>query len=227
MTIKCIAFDLDNTLWAVNPVIAKAEQGFYEWLNSYYPKITQKYSSEALVQNRMDYMHTRPDSHHNLTELRKSWMRILADEVGYDHSYVEPGFDIFWTARNEVTFYDGALDMLEQLSKKYSLGVITNGNADVHKIGVGHLFDFSISSEHAGVSKPHKDIFHQAMELSDYEFHQTVYVGDDPKRDVIGAQQVGIKAIWYNPTMLPWPGGQTPAAVFQYHHQLEDKILNL
>ncbi len=227
MTIKCIAFDLDNTLWAVNPVIAKAEQGFYKWLALYHPKITQKYTGEALIQHRMDYMQTRPELHHNLTDLRKKWMRVLADEVGYDHSYVESGFDIFWSARNEVTFYEGVLDMLENLSKKYSLGVITNGNADVNKIGIGHFFDFSLSSERAGVSKPHEDIFHQAMEMSEYELHETVYVGDDPVRDVLGAQQVGMKAIWYNPTLEPWPGGQTPAAVFQHYDQLEDKIVNL
>lgn len=227
MTIKCIAFDLDNTLWAVNPVIARAEQGFYEWLKSYYPNVTEKYNSEELVKHRMEYMQTKPECHHNLTDLRKNWMKSLADEVGYDHSYVEPGFDVFWSARNEVTFYKGALEMLERLSKNYSLGVITNGNADVNKIGVGHLFDFSLSSEKAGVSKPHKDIFHQAIEMSKHDLHQTVYVGDDPKRDIIGAQQVGMKAIWYNPTLMPWPGGQTPAAVFQHHHQLEDKIVNL
>ena len=32
MTIRCIAFDLDDTLWACKPVIEHAEQRFYAWL---------------------------------------------------------------------------------------------------------------------------------------------------------------------------------------------------
>ena len=227
MTIQCIAFDLDNTLWECDPVIEKAEQGFYQWLQSYYPKITEKYTEENLVAHRMAYMKEKPECHHDLTSLRKSWMRFLADEVNYDHSYVESGFEVFWLKRNEVTFYDGALQMLERLSKNYSLGVISNGNADVHHIGVGHYFDFVLSSETAGVAKPHVDIFHQAVLLSTSEIHQTVYVGDDPVRDILGAQNVGMPAIWYNPSLKSWPGGKTPAAVIQHHNQLEDKISKL
>jgi len=226
--IKCVAFDLDNTLWDIDPVIEKAEQRFYQWVDSYYPKITKKYSAADLIAHRMAFMRSQPEScHHDLTFLRKSWMKYLADEVGYDYSYVDSGFEVFWLARNEVTFYEGALDVLEKLSRKYTLGVISNGNADVHHIGVGHLFDFALSSEAAGVAKPHQDIFHQALILSDFEIHETVYVGDDPKRDILGAQNAGIQAIWYNPDLKPWPRGRTPAAVIRNLSELEDKLSKL
>jgi putative hydrolase of the HAD superfamily len=231
MTIRCIAFDLDDTLWECHPVIARAEHRFYEWLQSYYPKISQKYSEAELVTHRMDFMHSHPDNRHDLTYLRKRWMNQLADEVEYDlkhhHSFIDDGFEVFWLARNEVTFYDGTLDILEQLSADYSLGVISNGNADVHHIGVGHLFDFVLSSEAAGVSKPHPDIFDQAFKLSKHEKNETVYVGDDPKRDILGAHGAGIPAIWFNPSLKPWPGGKTPTAVIQHLDQLEDKISHL
>jgi putative hydrolase of the HAD superfamily len=84
-----------------------------------------------------------------------------------------------------------------------------------------------LSSEIAGVAKPHEDIFHHAVRLAESETHQTVYVGDDPKRDILGAQQVGMHGIWYNPELKPWPGGKTPAAVIQHHSQLKDKIEKL
>lgn len=227
MTIRCIAFDLDDTLWECHPVIMLAEQRFYAWLTSYYPKIILKYSEADLINHRMAFMKANQDQKHNLTYLRKTWLENLADEVGYDYSLVEPGFEVFWLARNEVTFFDGTLEILEKLSKTYSLGVISNGNADVHHIGIGHLFEFTLSSEKAGVSKPHQDIFHQANNLSAHELHETVYVGDDPARDVLGAHKAGMKAIWYNPRLKPWPGGRTPDAVIQSLHQLEDKIAKL
>lgn len=228
MTIRCITFDLDDTLWECHPVIEQAEQRFYQWLVSSYPKITEKYSEAELIADRMAFMRSRPESqHHNLTKLRKSWMKHLANNAGYDYSLVEPGFEVFWLARNEVTFYEGALDILEKLSNNYTLGVISNGNADVNHIGVGHLFDFSLSSEAAGVAKPHQDIFHQAVKMSECEIHEMVYVGDDPKRDILGAQQAGMHAIWYNPSLKPWPGGKTPTAVIQDHAELEDIISKL
>jgi len=231
MTIRCIAFDLDDTLWECHPVIERAEHRFYEWLESYYPKISQKYSEAELITHRMAFMRSHPDNRHDLTYLRKAWMMQLADEVGYDlkqdKSFISNGFEVFWLARNDVTFFEGTLDLLDQLSTRYTLGVISNGNADVHHIGVGHLFDFVLSSEMAGVAKPHPDIFEQALGLSNTKKHETVYVGDDPKRDILGAHGAGIHAIWFNPSLKPWPGGQTPTAVIQHLDQLEDKIADL
>lgn len=227
MTIRCIAFDLDDTLWECHPIIKRAEQRFYDWLKIVYPKICQKYSEVALIQHRMAYMQSQADLHYDLTTLRKSWMRILADEFGYDHMLAKSGFEVFWLARNEVTFFEGTLSILEDLASRYSLGVITNGNADVNHIGVGHLFDFTLSSEAAGVSKPHPDIFHQAIKLSKFDLNETIYVGDDPKRDVIGAQEAGIKAIWFNPKKLAWLEKDAPFAVINHLTELEDKIHGL
>ncbi len=231
MTIQCIAFDLDDTLWECHPVIMRAEHRFYKWLQAYYPNISQKYSEAELVTHRMAFMQSHPDNRHDLTYLRKHWMMQLANEVDqklkHDDSFIENGFEVFWLARNEVTFFDDTLDILEQLSKRYSLGVISNGNADVHHIGIGHLFDFVLSSETAGVSKPHPNIFEQALNLSSATKEETVYVGDDPKRDIIGAHSAGIHAIWFNPKLTPWPGGKTPTAVIQHLNQLEEKISHL
>jgi len=224
MTIRCIAFDLDDTLWECHPVIKRAEQCFYDWLKIVYPKICQKYSDVALIEHRIAYTQSQADFHHDLTTLRKSWMGLLADEFGYSHALVDSGFEVFWLARNEVTFFDGTIGILEDLASRYSLGVITNGNADVHHIGVGYLFDFTLSSETAGVSKPHPDIFHQAIKLSKFELGETIYVGDDPKRDIIGAQKAGMKAIWYNPNNQIWQEQEKPFATINHLSELEEKI---
>jgi len=229
MTIRYIAFDLDDTLWACHPVIKRAEQHFYDWLKSYYPKICQKYSADTLIQHRTAFIHSHPELSHDMTVLRKDWMRKLAEEVDYniDDDFIETGFNIFWQARNEVTFFDGTLDILDDLSKRYSLGVISNGNADVNHIGIGHLFNFILSSEKVGVAKPHPDIFHQAIKLSGVNANEIVYVGDDPKRDVLGALSSGLHAIWFNPALQPWPGGRTPTDVIQHLNELENKIQHI
>ena len=224
MSIKCIAFDLDDTLWECHPVIERAEQRFYEWLNINQPKITQKYTASALIDHRVKFMQAQANNLHDLTALRKNWMRQLAAEVGYDDSHIDAGFEVFWLARNEVTFFEQTLDILKDLATRYSLGVISNGNADVNHIGVGHLFDFSLSSEQAGVAKPDKLIFDQALQLAGTQAHETVYVGDDPGRDVLGAHAAGWHAIWFNPRLHPWPGGKNPTAVIRHLNELEAKL---
>ena len=97
----------------------------------------------------------------------------------------------------------------------------------MHHIGVGHLFDFALSSEKVGVAKPHQDIFHEAARQAEVSPEQMVYVGDDPQRDILGALSAGLHAVWYNPSLQPWPGGRTPTAVIQDLNELQVIIKNI
>lgn len=224
MTIRCIAFDLDDTLWACKPVIVQAEQRFYEWLAQHYPRITDNYSPAELVQDRVAYMRQHPQLHHNLTHLRKQWIATLAQAHAYPESLVEAGFEVFWLARNEVTLFDGVLEVLDSLAGRFVTGVISNGNASVHHIGIGHLFDFVHSAEAAGVSKPDPEIFHQALAKAGVEAHQAVYVGDDPVRDVMGAAHAGWRTVWYNPSGEEWTGDGKPDATINHLAELESIV---
>lgn len=227
MTIRCIAFDLDDTLWPVKPVIQQAERHFYGWLQQHYPLITAQYALPELMKHRMNYMQQYPELQYNLTCLRKNWLATLAQAHDYPDTLVEAGFEVFWLARNEVTFFEGALEALESLSARFLLGVISNGNASVQHIGVGHLFQFTHSSAEAGVAKPHPAIFHQALERVGISPHQAVYVGDDPVRDIQGAASAGLRTVWFNPERQAWPGGQEPDATIHHLAQLEAVITTL
>lgn len=227
MTIRCIAFDLDDTLWDCKPVIIRAEQRFYEWLQVHYPRITQRYTPHELLQMRSNYMQQYPELQYNLTRLRKNWLAALAQEHEYSQELVEAGFEVFWLARNEVTLFAGALTVLEALSARFLLGVISNGNASVQHIGIGHVFDFVHSAAEAGVAKPHPAIFQQALDKAGVAAHQAVYVGDDPVRDMQGAAAAGWRTVWFNPKQLPWVGGQPPDAQITDLHQLAAAIAAL
>ena len=224
MTIRCIAFDLDDTLWACHPVIQRAEKKHYTWLEKHYPKLTERYSFDSFMQSRNTFMTNNPELVYDLTQLRKNWLRGFANELGYDEKMVESAFEIFWLARNEVTFYEGVLNILEKLSERFILGVISNGNADVNHIGVGHLFDFTVSAREAGVAKPHPDIFQLALQKAGIKEDEAVYVGDDPIRDIQGANQAGWHSIWYNPNALAWQNKSTPSHIITNFNKLEEKI---
>ena len=96
---------------------------------------------------------------------------------------------------------DGMKEVLEYLSKKYKLGLITNGSTDVQNakidaLGIRHYFEIILVSEAAGISKPEKEIFLMACRELGIEPENAVYIGDHYENDYLGASQAGLHAIW-------------------------------
>jgi HAD superfamily hydrolase (TIGR01549 family) len=212
MAVRLITFDLDDTLWECASVISAAEHVFYGWLKKHYPRITTRLEPEALIHHRRTFFKACEEISHDVTSMRKKWLKKLAREFDYPEDLVEPGFRIFWEHRNAVTLFDDASNLLPELKQRYTVGAITNGNADVHYIGVGHLFDFVINAAQAGAAKPSRVIFDQALEQVGISAAESVHVGDDPVTDVRGANEAGMRTVWFNPEREPWPSGPRPDA---------------
>ncbi|WP_017942325.1 MULTISPECIES: HAD family hydrolase [unclassified Thioalkalivibrio] len=207
--IRCLTFDLDDTLWPVMPVIHHAEARFYAWLREHAPAVCERFDPDDLIQERTAFMRAAPDhERHDLTRLRKRWLRELADSCGCcpDHLSSE-GFQVFWEARNEVTPYPEAESVLTTLSRHFRLGAISNGNADVFRTPLGQYFDFAIAAGEAGAAKPDPHIFDQARKHAGMAPDAILHVGDDSTADVLGALQAGFRAAWFNPQSLPWEHG--------------------
>ena len=219
--IKCITFDLDDTLWACAPVIEKAEHALYDWLVANYPLICEDRTVEDLRAHRAALLAQRSDLRHDMTALRRRWIAQLADEAGYPHEMVEPAVAYFRHHRNQVTLFEEAESLLKRLRQRYTVGAITNGNAQVDVIGADHLFDFIVYSADVGAAKPEADIFRRALQLAGVSPGRAVHVGDDSANDVLGAARMGMCTIWYNPDVKSWPGGQTPDAVIGSLSELE------
>lgn len=225
MTIHCITFDLDDTLWECWPTIRRAEQTLFTWLQTHYPRITERYNPERLYAHRMTYTKSHPELQHNLTQIRKNWLALLAQEMGYDADMLrEEGFHVFWQERNKITFLEGVQSLLVNLKQDYILGAITNGNADVYYMGLGHLFDFAIKAEDAGVAKPDPAIFQLAIDKANVAVEQMLHVGDDPIGDIQGAQAMGMKTVWVNYAQNEWQESHQPDATVHYVTDLDATI---
>ncbi len=224
MAIRCVAFDLDDTFWDCRAVIAHAEQQLYQWLQANHPAISREYSLKALITHRQDFATCHPELHHDLGALRLTWLQTLAREHGQNSTMAQAAYEKFFIARNQVTFFPEVLETLNRLHGSYRLGVISNGNADVHHIGIGHFFHFVLHSAEAGISKPDPLIFHQALARAGVSVDEMVYVGDDPEKDIIGACRAGLRTIWYNPRSQEIPERVFPDAVMTNFAEL-DKLL--
>jgi putative hydrolase of the HAD superfamily len=82
------------------------------------------------------------------------------------------------------------------------LGSLTNGNADVHRLGFGELFDFSLSAASTGKAKPHPRMFEEACQRAQVGAAQLAHIGDEAGTDLAGARNAGVMAIWMNRTGL-------------------------
>ena len=225
-SIGCVTLDLDDTLWDCRPVLERAECDLYAFIQEHLPRITERHDAGTLLAHRREHHRRHPERAHDLTYMRKHWLAEIATRFGYGTELVEPAFRAFWLGRNAVRLYEPAEACLEMLSSRFTLGVITNGNADVHHIGIGHYFDFVVTPVEAGAAKPKPEIFNAALAVAGVEAARAVHVGDDPERDVLGALAVGMRAIWVNAKHSPWPGGRSPDAIVRHVGELAEVIVD-
>ena len=202
--IRLLSFDLDDTLWPCRPTILAAEEKLYRWLKTNVAEITQRLSIEDIRQKRSEFLELHPEIEHDLSVLRVESLRALAREFDIDDDWVMPAFQVFYSARQEVTLYGDVADVLDDLKKTYRLVSVSNGNADIHKTGVGHWFEFAVSAADVGFMKPHPAVFKTLLERSRCSSDEVLHIGDHPHHDVFAANQAGIRTVWVNRCGEEW-----------------------
>jgi len=224
-TFKLVCFDLDDTLWPCMPTILRAEKSLYNWLEKHRPEVTQIYSVDELRSKRLTLASNQPELKHNLTELRKASFKELSSEFNYDTQWVDEAFNVFYEARQQISFYDDVASTLLKLKKQYQLAAMTNGNADIYRTSLGHLFDYSISAEEVGSAKPDSDMFEALLAQSDRSADEILYIGDHPIHDIEGAHNMGIVNVWLNRHGDEWSHQDvTPDHMIQSLHELVEYL---
>ncbi len=215
MSIQLVTFDLDDTLWDVTSVMHGAEAALRDWLAVEAPHLGAV-PIEHLWAIRARLLSTEPMLKHRLSELRRRILFHALNEAGYaqdeSSSLAEQGFQVFLHARHQVEFFPDAHRILEQLASRYMLGVITNGNADVRRLGLADYFRFALSAEELGIGKPDPYPFQTALQQVGVPASAAVHIGDHPGDDIAGAQASGLRAIWFNPQGKNWGDAPMPDA---------------
>lgn len=216
MSIRLITFDLDDTLWDVRPVLHSAELTLREWLARHTPDLND-FSVEALGAIRRTLLEAQPELRHRISELRRRILCHALEEAGYPRDeaceLAEQAFQVFLEARHAVQLFPEVHPTLELLANHYRLGVLTNGNADVRRLGLADYFDFTLCAEELGIGKPDPRPFCEALKRAGVAAEHAVHIGDHPSDDIGGAQRAGMRAIWFNPTGGPWQDDGHPDAI--------------
>jgi putative hydrolase of the HAD superfamily len=207
--IRAIAFDLDNTLWDVEPVLERAEQCLAAWLQEHCPRLAL--SREQMRAAREQLARREPHNAHDLSYLRVATLKAHAREHGYDERVALDAFEVFLAARNVVEIFPDVAPALARLRLRYALASLSNGNADLARIGLDHIFNVSLNARQIGAAKPHPRCFERLARELALDPGAIAYVGDDPQLDVAAARAAGLRTVWMNRRALAWPRELSPA----------------
>ena len=98
----------------------------------------------------------------------------------------------------------GAIELLEYLRPKYNLYILSNGFKELqsHKMrtaGIDKYFDALILSEDIGVNKPNRELYEYALEKTGSKLEESIMIGDMFDTDIVGAANIGMEQIYFNP----------------------------
>jgi putative hydrolase of the HAD superfamily len=203
--IHLVTLDLDDTLWPCEEVIQQAEVELLDYLRQQASRLVKVHDIESLRQHRMQFMRARPDIAHDLTAVRLYSLRLLLEKFDYDPQLSEQAMEIFLEARNRVTPFPDVLPVLDVLMRNYYVVSVTNGNSDIQRTPLKNHFHFSLTAAEVGAAKPSPEMFHSALDFAGVAANCAVHVGDDPQRDILAAQGVGMHTVWMNRKASPWP----------------------
>ena len=135
----------------------------------------------------------------------------FAREYGFEDKAAELSDLYMKNLASESHLFEGALELVEQLSKKYRLFIITNGVKSTQdgRFGISPItkyFEKIFISEVIGAEKPSKAFFGAVEEgIDGYCREKALVIGDSLSSDIKGAINAGIDCIWFNPSMKDAP----------------------
>ena len=211
-------FDLDHTLWDFESNSRHAlRAGFEEvglkrlgienpegWIEAY---------EAANEWCWAEFRHGRMDKE----TLRAERFRLAMERVGVTPSPAvaeQLGEHYIATSPHQTALMEGTHEVLEALlDRGHDMWLLTNGFEEVQHLkvarsGLEKYFHDVFTSDALGVKKPDPRAFHGALDRAGLKATApAIMVGDSLESDVLGAQNVGWKAIHFNPE-----GPQAPEA---------------
>jgi FMN hydrolase / 5-amino-6-(5-phospho-D-ribitylamino)uracil phosphatase len=207
MPIRAVTLDLDDTLWPFAPVAARIEAALSGFLRERAPRTAARFDAAAAHEVLAGVRRERTDLAHDLGATRREALRRMLATAGDDPALVEPAFAVAFEARQRVELYPDVVPALDRLAARFPLLAVTNGNADVERIGVRRWFAGVVSAAELGVAKPDPRIFHAACERLALAPDAVLHGGDDLEADVHGALRAGLRAAWVHRDLR----GEAPA----------------
>jgi putative hydrolase of the HAD superfamily len=203
LLVKDVFFDLDHTLWdfdknsklAYKRVFKQFEIDieFERFIKIYEPinlEYWKKYREERVTKEVL----RRGRLIDSFKMFNKKYTTLTIDKLA--DAYIEE-------LPLDNHLFDGALHILDYLTEKYQLHIITNGFEEVQykklkNSGIFHYFSTITTSEEIGLKKPNPIVFIKALEKASTSANHSVMIGDSFEADILGAKNIGMETIFFN-----------------------------
>ena len=197
--VKAMTFDLDDTLYDNEPIIAGATQALNNRIAELYPAAAALPAAHWAAIKR-DLIKTNQGLASDMGRLRyETLYHGLAIEKLAEHERHQAAqslFDYFYHARSDFAVNEEVRRVLAALAAKIPLIAITNGNVDTAKIGIDEFFTATYHASVSRPSKPHRHMFDEAAQTLGLAPHEILHVGDNLEKDVLGAHRAGLQTAW-------------------------------
>eukprot|EP00924_Labyrinthula_sp_SR-Ha-C_P008930 snap_masked-scaffold_2-processed-gene-6.29-mRNA-1 protein AED:1.00 eAED:1.00 QI:0/-1/0/0/-1/1/1/0/277 len=204
--VKVLSFDLDDTLWNLEPVYRRANQAQIDFWRGNYPDFHSQFSSKTWWKIYRRLEKEFPKQKHNYIKMRKLTYRAHALKVYTNlteaqlDTFVTQSFNAFNTVRQQVEeeLFPGVVSTLQKLkSMGFILCTLTNGTGNIEETEkLRKLFDYNFSAASAGALKPSRKVFKHLMKKTGCKPGEVIHFGDDFRQDVLGSLDSGMGAAW-------------------------------
>jgi putative hydrolase of the HAD superfamily len=228
--VSTIFFDSDETLYAEKMAKVKAEVDVALFISES-SKIDFHKVHAVFLRSKNKIMALNPtDPNRNNRVL---WYQDMLRELNLAGPEPEMLGDKYWgIVLSEIKPYPDLMVVLPELSKQYSLWVLTDELLDIQrkkidKLGLSGFFKGIISSVDAGHAKPHPELFEYAIRKAETSKDDVVMIGDNPQRDVKGANLSGIVSIFFRRGKFyyyPLEGDEKPSYILSDYTKLPEML---
>lgn len=216
MAVRAIAFDADDTLWDFTRAQWEALDLALAAGRAIDANAVAGLTTEVLqgLRDRLADEAEATGEPPTLSGVRRRSFAVALEEQGTaDAALATAMADAYFAHRHgEVQLHPEATSVIEALSGRYVLGLVTNGNTDPEASELAGRFAFRLAADQVGLRKPDPRLFAMAAAAAGCHPSDLVSVGDDPHKDVVAPQSIGARGVWINRTGAPCPPGIEPDA---------------
>lgn len=185
MKIKLIIFDLDNTLYDENTYFNSVFLAFCKRYNFPTDPIKKVLDHQSRIREK---------------DIFKSFLNLLPS--GFSQLLHEELFSLYCSLKTPLSPYEDAQRLLNFLQKKnFLFAILTNGSVQAQQNKIRNLgFEkypiFYAREFGREYEKPNPLSFQRVLQHFNIKAEASIFVGDNPKNDIIGSQKVGMHGFW-------------------------------
>jgi putative hydrolase of the HAD superfamily len=208
---QTVFFDLDHTLWDFEANARVTLEHIYH-----------EFGLNAIGINDFPAFHTTYKAHNERLwdryrkgfikreelKWKRMWLTLLDFKLADEKLAKEMAAVFIDLLPKQKQLFPQTLDVLDYCKEKgYQMSLITNGFEDtqwkkIEACQIGNYFTHVVTSESSNSVKPQAEIFHYAVDLCKGCIEQSLMVGDNYEVDIVGARNVGMDQVLFDPEKL-------------------------